>query len=178
MPWPRENLYGSTPYSDLENQHDSLKRGWIGTTEPVPLDEAPNGPFRSPEGAGPSAAQLRKQFTETFAFHILLPTPSSKDTAEQRARLATITRGRANMMESVMEAACHTKPCKPRMDLTPGDNTLDSGPLGYGSIVLLGSRVKTSVTRNNALMATALSVPGPHKQVKGKSARNPAMTRG
>lgn len=32
-----------------------------------------------------SAAQLRKQLAETFAFHILLPTPWAKDDAEQQA---------------------------------------------------------------------------------------------
>ncbi len=64
------------------------------------------------------------------------------------------------------------------MGLAPGNFALNCGSLGYGSIVLTGSRVKTPVTCNSALMGMALSVPGPQKQVKAKSARNPAVTRG
>lgn len=52
-----------------------------------------------------SAAQLRKQFAETFAFYILLPATWSKDTAEQRAHPATMWRSRVNMTQSGMEAA-------------------------------------------------------------------------
>lgn len=47
-----------------------------------------------------SAAQLRKQLAETFAFHILLPTPWAKDGAEQQARRYHLKkqrkRGRSN----------------------------------------------------------------------------------